>query len=126
MALLPIPSPNDQVLSQQLAHLIQQKIKDNNGWISFAEFMQMALYTPGLGYYAGGARKFGQLGDFVTAPEISPLFAKTLAMQATQILELTQGNILELGAGTGKLVSEIINELPLSMNIMPFNAERFG
>lgn len=111
MALLPTLAPFAQALSQQLAHLIQQKIKNNGGWISFADFMHMALFTPALGYYSGGATKFGHAGDFVTAPEISPLFAKTLALQAAQILETTQGNILELGAGTGKLAADLLLEL---------------
>ncbi len=116
MALLPIPSPNDQALSQQLASLIQQKIEDNNGWIDFATFMHMALYTPNLGYYSGGAKKFGLRGDFVTAPEISPLFSKTIAVQAAQILACSDGddpaaNILELGAGTGKLAADLLLEL---------------
>jgi SAM-dependent MidA family methyltransferase len=111
MTSLPIPSPQAQALSQQLAALIQQKIKNAGGWISFADFMQMALYTPGLGYYAGGAKKFGLAGDFVTAPEISPLFAKTLALQAAQVLAATQGDILELGAGTGKLAADLLLEL---------------
>jgi SAM-dependent MidA family methyltransferase len=118
MASLPIPSPASQALSQQLANLIQQKIKDNNGWIDFATFMRMALYTPSLGYYSGGATKFGQGGDFVTAPEISPLFAKTLARQAEQILAATQGNILELGAGTGKLAADLLLELQ-ELNSLP-------
>jgi SAM-dependent MidA family methyltransferase len=111
MATLPIPSAQQQALSQQLSVLIQQKIKNNQGWISFADFMNMALYTPGLGYYSGGAQKFGHGGDFVTAPEISPLFAKTLALQAAQILAATQGDILELGAGTGKLAADLLLEL---------------
>ena len=111
MALLPIPLPQAQALSQQLSDLIQQKIKNAGGWISFADFMHMALYTPSLGYYSGGATKFGLAGDFVTAPEISPLFAKTLALQAAQILAATQGNILELGAGTGKLAADLLLEL---------------
>ena len=110
MASLPIPSAQAQALSQQLAHLIQQKIKNTGGWISFSDFMQMALYTPKLGYYAGGAKKFGLAGDFVTAPEISPLFAKTIALQAAQVLAATQGNILELGAGTGKLAADLLLE----------------
>ena len=108
---LAIPSPQAQALSQQLSDLIQQKIKNVGGWINFADFMHMALYTPGLGYYSGGAQKFGMAGDFVTAPEISPLFAQTLALQAAQILVATQGNILELGAGTGKLVVDLLLEL---------------
>jgi SAM-dependent MidA family methyltransferase len=112
---LPIPSAELQAQSQQLADLIQQKIKQAGGWISFADFMHMALYTPSLGYYAGGARKFGQGGDFVTAPEISPLFAQTIARQFAQ-LEAAQTlacgtDILELGAGTGKLAADLLLEL---------------
>jgi SAM-dependent MidA family methyltransferase len=111
MALLPIPDAESQAISQQLVDLIQQKIKENKGWIDFATFMHMALYTPNLGYYSGGTTKFGMDGDFVTAPEISPLFAKTLALQAKQILACMQGDILELGAGTGKLASDLLLEL---------------
>ena len=118
MALLPIPSPQAQALSQQLSDLIQQKIKNASGWISFADFMHMALYTPGLGYYSGGATKFGLAGDFVTAPEISPLFAKTLALQAAQILASSGGDILELGAGTGKLAADLLLELQV-LNQLP-------
>jgi SAM-dependent MidA family methyltransferase len=118
MALLPIPDAESQALSQQLAQLIQQKIKNAGGWINFAEFMQMELYTPSFGYYSGGAKKFGMAGDFVTAPEISPLFAQTLALQASQILELTQGDILELGAGTGKLAADLLLELQ-ALNQLP-------
>ncbi|MGB7815276.1 MAG: SAM-dependent methyltransferase [Methylotenera sp.] len=120
---LPIPSLELQVQSQQLANLIQQKIKQAGGWVDFATFMHMALYTPGLGYYSGGARKFGMGGDFVTAPEISPLFAKTLALQAAQILARSHGddftsNILELGAGTGKLAADLLLELQ-QLNPLP-------
>lgn len=118
MSSLPIPNPESLALSQQLAHLIQQKIKNNSGWISFADFMHMALYTPGLGYYGGGAHKFGQAGDFVTAPEISPLFARTLANQAAQVLNITKGNLLELGAGTGKLAADLLLQLQL-LNELP-------
>ena len=118
MALLPIPDAESQALSQQLAQLIQQKIKNAGGWINFADFMQMALYTPGLGYYSGGAKKFGQAGDFVTAPEISPLFAQTLALQAAQILATTQGDVLELGAGTGKLAADLLLQLQV-LNQLP-------
>jgi SAM-dependent MidA family methyltransferase len=137
MASLPIPSPEAQAQSAQLADLIRAKIIQAGGWISFADFMHMALYTPGLGYYAGGAKKFGQGGDFVTAPEISPLFAQTLARQYAQLQaawiqgesnscsEFERGcpgalasgadvlgfNILELGAGTGKLAKDLLLEL---------------
>lgn len=111
---LPTPDSVAQLRSQQLAQIIQQAIQKSNGWITFATFMHMALYTPSLGYYSGGTKKFGdslQGGDFVTAPEISPLFAKTLARQAAQVLLETQGGILELGAGTGKLASDLLLEL---------------
>ena len=81
MSSLPTPNAQAQMQSQQLAALMQQKIQQNQGWLSFADFMRGALYAPGLGYYSGGAKKFGIGGDFVTAPEISPLFAQTLARQ---------------------------------------------
>jgi SAM-dependent MidA family methyltransferase len=115
---LPLASLQAQALSQQLAKIIQQKIKNAGGWIPFAEFMQMALYTPGLGYYAGGAQKFGSGGDFVTAPEMSPLFAQTVAQQAAQILAAGDANILELGAGTGKLAVDLLLELE-HLNALP-------
>ena len=112
---LPVPDAFAQSRSQELTHLIQQKINDSGGWIDFATFMHMALYTPSLGYYSGGSVKFADSvtggGDFVTAPQISPLFAKTLAKQTAQILAETQGSILELGAGTGKLAADLLLEL---------------
>ena len=115
---LPIPSPAAQAQSQQLAALIQQKIRESGGWINFATFMHMALYLPALGYYSGGSKKFGKGGDFVTAPEISPLFAKTLARQAAQVLAETKGGILELGAGTGTLAVDMLLELQ-QLNSLP-------
>ena len=85
-----VPDPIAQSRSQELSNLIQQKITDCNGWIDFATFMHMALYTPNLGYYSGGNVKFAHSvkggGDFITAPQISPLFSRTLARQAVQIL----------------------------------------
>lgn len=111
MTPLPIPSPEAQKHSQQLVELIQDKIRSEGGWIDFATYMHMALYTPGLGYYSAGSQKFGKGGDFVTAPEISSLFGQTLANQAAQVLEITKGDILELGAGTGKLAADILLQL---------------
>ena len=110
MGNLPIPSAESQAHSQQLCEVIALAIA-KSGWISFADFMRMALYMPGLGYYSGGAQKFGQGGDFVTAPEISPLFAQTIARQAAPILAASDGSILELGAGTGKLAADLLLEL---------------
>jgi SAM-dependent MidA family methyltransferase len=121
--LLPNPSAESQAISQALTLLIQQKMTQAGGWISFAEFMHMALYAPDLGYYSGGNQKFGQSGDFVTAPEISPLYAQALAQQVMQILAITQGSnlvssILELGAGTGKLAVDLLLELD-QLNCLP-------
>ena len=118
MSLLPTASPAELAHSQVLTDKIVQKIIESGGWINFATFMHMALYLPSLGYYSGGAKKFGKGGDFVTAPEISPLFAQTLARQAAQILTEISHNhlmasILELGAGTGKLAAEMLLELEL-------------
>jgi SAM-dependent MidA family methyltransferase len=93
-----------------VAH-IRQQIQDQGGWISFADYMQMALYTPQLGYYSGDANKFGHNGDFVTAPEISPLFSKAVTNQVSQVLSQTGGDVMELGAGTGKLASGVLQQL---------------
>lgn len=108
MTTLPTPSPDAKKHSDQLASLIQQIIKDAGGWINFAQFMQLALYAPGLGYYSAGSQKFGTGGDFVTAPEISPLFAQTISNQISQVLGETNGDILELGAGTGRLAADVL------------------
>lgn len=108
MNLMPKLTPDAQKHSQQLIEFIQQNIQQAGGWISFADFMQMALYAQGLGYYSAGSQKFGKGGDFVTAPEISPLFAQTLSHQVAEVIAATQGNILELGAGTGKLAADML------------------
>jgi SAM-dependent MidA family methyltransferase len=112
MNTLPTPSVEAQKHSQQLITLIQKTVNAQKGWISFAEFMHLALYAPSLGYYSAGSQKFGDSktggGDFVTAPQISPLFAQTLSNQIAPVLNITQGNILELGAGTGKLAADIL------------------
>jgi len=124
MVSLPILNAEAQARSQQLAHFIQQAIQQAGGWISFADFMQLALYAPSLGYYSGGSTKFGKEGDFVTAPEISPLFAQTISNQLAQVLQITHGNILELGAGTGKLAADVLltlaqlNSLPIKYFIL--------
>ena len=108
---LPEPSPEAQAASAQLSRLIQQKISANNGWIAFAEFMENALYAPQLGYYTGGAAKLGGAGDFITSPEISPLFGGALANFAAQLLPQMSNQLMEFGAGTGKLAFDILTEL---------------
>ncbi len=98
--------------SQRLVQIIQQSIATHGGKINFAEFMQQALYAPGLGYYSNGSQKFGAHGDFITAPELGTLFAKCLAAQLQQILALLESNvILEIGAGSGKLAGDVCRAL---------------
>lgn len=112
MANLPLPGPVAQAHSQALVDLIAGRIAECKGWISFADYMSMALYAPGLGYYTAGARKFGAAGDFITAPELTPLFSQAIAVQARQVLEATGGgDILELGAGSGRLAVDLLLEL---------------
>jgi SAM-dependent MidA family methyltransferase len=112
MPTLPIPNDAAFAHSNQLIQQIRQEITQSGGHMSFARFMELALYAPGLGYYSAGSHKFGEGGDFVTAPEISPLFAKCLARQCQQVLnELDTGDILEIGAGSGMLACELLTEL---------------
>ncbi len=121
MSTLPTPSAHALEHSQKLLDLIRQKIINNNGYIGFAEFMELALYAPGLGYYSAGSQKLGKGGDFITAPEISPLFAQCIARQCQQILmTLAQGDILELGAGSGILARDLLVELS-RLNCLPEN-----
>lgn len=109
---LPEPDSYAQEISNRLLKMILEEIDNHAGSISFARYMEMALYEPGLGYYTAGSRKFGEEGDFVTAPEISPLFAQCLAWQCQQILENVKGgDIFEFGAGSGVLAVELMLEL---------------
>ena len=108
---LPPPPTEAAAHSHQLAEKIAFEITDAGGWIPFARYMEMALYEPGFGYYSAGSRKFGGEGDFVTSPEISPMFARCLAMQARQVLEAVGGEILELGPGSGVLACDLYAEL---------------
>ncbi len=109
--ILPKPDPEAQSHSEILLNKILQEISEK-GPIPFSRYMEMALYEPGLGYYCAGNFKFGKAGDFVTAPEISPLFSQCVAVQCQKILgSLTQGGILELGAGSGTMACEILTFL---------------
>ena len=109
--MLPAPGPDALAHSQRVTEHIRAAIDARAGWIDFAHYMNLALYAPGLGYYAAGATKFGAAGDFVTAPETSPLFGRTLALQIAPLLQATQGEVLELGAGSGKLAVDVLLEL---------------
>ena len=108
---LPVPDTAALQHSARLSEHIRETIAANGGWISFARYMELALYAPGLGYYTAGAHKFGEAGDFITAPELSPLFGRSLARQFTEIMHATRPQILELGAGSGKLAADILGEL---------------
>ncbi len=111
-------------LTSELARQISQAIQDAGGWVGFDTFMSRALYTPGLGYYASESTKFGTLpyivsdgvrapgSDFVTAPELSPLFGWALAQQVAQALQVTATDeIWEFGAGSGALALQILQTL---------------
>lgn len=107
---LPVPTSAALAINKQLIELIANEIL-TQGWISFARYMELALYAPSLGYYSAGATKFGAAGDFVTAPEISKLFGRSLAHQVAQVLKMTDGDVLEVGAGSGRLACDLMVEL---------------
>jgi len=108
-----LPAPNSDALaaSQALQRSIAAEIAEQGGAIPFSRFMELALYAPRLGYYSGGAAKLGQDGDFTTAPEISPLYGATLARAAAAIMAQSGPNIIEFGAGTGKLAHDVLRTL---------------
>lgn len=109
---LPPLTPDETAHSERLVSRICTEIESHGGWISFERYMEMALYEPGLGYYSAGSIKLGRQGDFVTAPEISPLFGRSLANQCREVLDaLGGGAVLELGAGSGTMAADILNEL---------------
>ncbi len=108
---LPVPDSDALAASHALQHLIAADIAKSDGAIPFSRFMELALYAPDLGYYSGGAAKLGRDGDFTTAPELSPLFGAALAGTAAAIIAQTAPNILEFGAGTGKLARDVLREM---------------
>lgn len=109
--MLPAPTPDAFAHSQRVTAHLHALIDDAGGWIPFSRYMEAALYAPGLGYYAAGAAKFGTAGDFVTAPELTPLFGRTLAQAIAPVLAETNGEVLELGAGSGRLAADMLGEL---------------
>lgn len=109
---LPDPGPEARALSGRLLALIGEEIERAGGAIPFFRYLELALYAPGLGYYGGPLPKLGGPGDFVTAPEVSPLFGRCLARQAAEVLAAQPGTtVLELGAGSGALAAEILTTL---------------
>ena len=108
---MPVPESDALDASRALTARIETEIAARDGWITFAHYMQLALYAPGLGYYTGGAAKFGPRGDFVTAPSLGPLFAQTLARQVAELVRRSAPHIVEFGAGGGELAGELLAEL---------------
>ena len=108
---LPEPDRDARVASDALARLIAADIAQQGGWVSFARYMELALYAPNFGYYAGGSVKLGREGDFTTSPEISPLFGQALAQPVAALLEQAEPEIIEFGAGSGRLAYDLLTEL---------------
>src|SRR5580704_7815632 len=110
-SILPPLSADEQQHSAAVAARVRETVAAAGGWLSFEHFMELALYAPGLGYYSAGSAKIGSGGDFVTAPEISDLFSRCVASQCAQVLSVTGGEILELGAGTGRMARAVLESL---------------
>lgn len=113
---LPVPDREALAVSQELSSRIAAEIARHGGWLSFARYMEMALYEPGLGYYSNPGQVFGAAGDFVTAPELTPLFGATLARQVSPWLKdpALAGHgqvVLEVGGGSGMLAAQLLNAL---------------
>ena len=132
----PLPEPSDdaKAASRELSACIATAIQHAGGWLPFVDYMDMALHLPGLGYYAGGSLKFGVAGDFVTAPELTPLFGQALAPQVAQILDAcavapAPTFVLEVGAGSGRLAADLLlaleglNRLPERYAILELSGE---
>lgn len=113
MSRVTLPDPPEELknLSRRLCARIRERMADNN-FLSFSQFMEMALYEPGLGYYSAGLHKLGADGDFVTAPELGSLFARCLARQLEQVgHELGEYDVLELGAGSGRMAVDVLRHI---------------
>lgn len=111
-ATLPEPEPAARDHSARVVAAVRDDIAAAGGWVAFDRYMQCVLYAPGLGYYVAGTRKFGAAGDFVTAPEMTPLFARALAVPVASVLAAAGGReIVEFGAGSGALAADLIEAL---------------
>lgn len=128
----PPPDADGAAQVEAVAAAIRERIDAARGWIDFAHYMALALYAPGLGYYSAGATKFGRDGDFVTAPEISTLFAEVLAAQIGSLLSACAAaapEVLELGPGTGSFAGLALRELakrgslPVAYNLLEVGAD---
>lgn len=120
MTTLPPPDADAQAHSAQLGRLIQEQIIAAGGAIPFSRFMELALYAPGLGYYSAGATKFGAAGDFVTAPELGPLFPACVADALAPVLQQIgpRAQLLELGGGSGAFAQVALKRL-MQLDALP-------
>jgi SAM-dependent MidA family methyltransferase len=110
-SVLPDPSAEALAASRRLTGDLRADISAAGGWIGFDRYLETVLYRPALGYYSGGSRKFGAAGDFVTAPETSPLFGACIATQVAQWFEAVAHDVIEFGAGSGAMAAQVLNEL---------------
>lgn len=125
-----LPQPDSDAVehSRRLLGQIVDEIA-RTGWMPFSRYMESALYTPGLGYYSGVLKKFGHDGDFVTAPELTPLFGRSLARQLAELMALSAPHLIEAGAGSGRLAADLLAELerlgaaPQSYRILELSAD---
>lgn len=111
-----LPEPDEEAKNR--SQLVKQRVRaacnHSDGWIRFSKYMDIALYQPAIGYYTGGLQKFGEKGDFITAPEVSPLFGQCLANQVAEVLQNfkiisdEKNAVLEFGAGSGVLAVDIL------------------
>jgi SAM-dependent MidA family methyltransferase len=117
---LPPLNADERAHSLRVSEHIRTFMAAHDGVIGFDAWMRLALYAPGLGYYSAGATKFGGAGDFVTAPEVSSLFSRCLARQAADVLRDIGGDVLELGAGSGRMAADVLTELQ-ALDALPEN-----
>ena len=117
---LPPLAADEMAHSLRVTEHIRAFMAAHGGVIGFDAWMRLALYAPGLGYYSAGATKFGGAGDFVTAPEVSSLFSRCVARQAADVLREVGGDILELGAGSGRMAADVLVELQV-LDALPEN-----
>ena len=117
---LPVPDADAAAHSAQLAMLIREEIVAAGGFIPFSRFMERCLYTPGLGYYSAGSTKFGAAGDFITAPEMGPLFATCVAEAVAPVLQQLgpQAEFVEIGGGSGAFAEVMLKRL-LALDALP-------
>jgi SAM-dependent MidA family methyltransferase len=127
--MLPPLTPEQAGHAALVAEAVRASIEAQGGWLAFDDYLRLVLYAPGIGYYSAGSVKFGPSGDFVTAPELSGLFARCLANQCAPLLKSIGGEILELGAGTGRMAAGLLTrlaelgEVPIRYCILELSAD---